>query len=116
MMDEKCMQDNLRSFRKLNGYSMERFGEIFGYTKQSIYKLELGKTPLRKTHLIAFRLILSTCDTRAPIAKRLFELLDEDPNSSAIVNAICILGSDSKNSNEMLDSILTELIKNKTLK
>jgi transcriptional regulator with XRE-family HTH domain len=53
------LQQNLRSIRKIAGWTAEQLGEKIGVTKQTISNLENLKTPMSLTQYIAIRSILA---------------------------------------------------------
>ena len=53
------LQQNLRSIRKIAGWTAERFGEKIGVTKQTIGDLENIKRPMTLTQYLAIRSILN---------------------------------------------------------
>lgn len=54
----QLMQDNLGTFRKLAGWSMEQLADRVGFSKQTASNLENKKTEMTLTQYIAIRAVL----------------------------------------------------------
>lgn len=74
------LQQNLRSIRKIAGWTAEQLGDKIGLTKQSISNLENNKTPMSLTQYIAIRAVLDfemqTHPNKEILEKVLYILVD----------------------------------------
>jgi len=54
----ELLQENLRSIRKIAGWTADNLGEKIGVSKQTISNMENGKTQMTLTQYIAIRAVL----------------------------------------------------------
>ena len=74
----ELLQENLRSIRKIAGWTADVLGEKVGVSKQTISNMENGKTKMTLTQYIAIRAVLD------------FEI-DSNPDNTVLPQVIDIL-------------------------
>ena len=88
----KRFQDNLRTFRKLGGWTTQELGDMVGVTKQTISNLETKTSKMSKIQYIALRSVLEN------------EANSDSKNAELLKKALLVLLDDSKSDEEYADA------------
>ena len=117
----KLLQENLRSIRKIAGWTAECLGDKVGLSKQTISNMENGKTQMTLTQYIAIRAVLDFEIALHPENTVLPQVIDilvdkgselEDENYTEVketVNTVAASASTVKNG-EQLEKMLKLLV------
>ena len=71
------MQVKFKEIRLVFGFSVTKFADILGVTRQTIYNIESGKTKMNTIQYLAMRALVSDLLESAPDKKKMFDVLWE---------------------------------------
>lgn len=71
------MQAKFKEIRLVFGFSVTKFADILGVTRQTIYNIENGKTKMNTVQYLAMRALISDLLENAPDKKKMMDVLWE---------------------------------------
>lgn len=71
------MQAKFKEIRMVLGFSVTKFADILGVTRQTIYNIESGKTKMNTVQYLAMRALISDLLEISPDKKKMMDVLWE---------------------------------------
>ena len=71
------MQAKFKEIRLVYGFSVTKFAEMLGVTRQTVYNIENSKTKMNTVQYLAMRALISDLLENAPDKRKMMEVLWE---------------------------------------